>query len=115
MDKIFTEENGYYSIDWSNAVWATDEINAKYHTAKCSLSDVDWIMETKDKLFLVEYKNAKVQGAKKPGAFKPKDEKVLNKVAKKFYDSLHYLYLTEKKKTPHSILGYEIQMKDSTN
>ncbi len=64
MDKIFTEENGYYSIDWSNAVWATDEINAKYHTAKCSLSDVDWIMETKDKLFLVEYKNAKVQGAK---------------------------------------------------
>ena len=26
-----------------------------------------------------------------------------------------YVYLTEKKKTPHSILGYEIQMKDSTN
>lgn len=75
MDKIFTEENGYYSIDWSNAVWATDEINAKYHTAKCSLSDVDWIMETKDKLFLVEYKNAKVQGAKKPEAFKPRMRK----------------------------------------
>ena len=33
MDKIFTEENGYYSIDWSNAVWATDEINAKSHVA----------------------------------------------------------------------------------
>lgn len=52
MDKIFTEENGYYSIDWSNAVWATDEINAKYHTAKCSLSDVDWIMKQRTSYFL---------------------------------------------------------------
>lgn len=89
MGKIFAEENGYYNIDCTNAVWATDEINTKYHMAKCFLSDVDWIMETKEKLFLVEYKNAKVEGAKNPEAFKPKDEKVLNKVAKKFYDSLH--------------------------
>ncbi len=61
MGKIFAEENGYYNIDCTNAVWATDEINTKYHMAKCFLSDVDWIMETKEKLFLVEYKNAKIE------------------------------------------------------
>ena len=56
MDKIFVEENGYYYIDCSKAVWATDEMNTQYHAAKCPLSDVDWIMETKEKLFLVECK-----------------------------------------------------------
>ena len=29
MGKIFAEENGYYNIDCTNAVWATDEINTK--------------------------------------------------------------------------------------
>ena len=48
MSRIFTEENGLYQIDCSKAVWATDELNYQYHAANCMLSDVDWVVETKD-------------------------------------------------------------------
>lgn len=48
MNRIFTEENGLYQIDCSKAVWATDELNYQYHAANCMLSDVDWVVETKD-------------------------------------------------------------------
>ncbi len=44
MEKIFTEENGNFMIDCSNALWATDKLYELYHAAKCSLSDVDWIL-----------------------------------------------------------------------
>ena len=115
MDKIFVEENGYYYIDCSKAVWATDEMNTQYHAAKCPLSDVDWIMETKEKLFLVEYKNANVEVAQNPEAFKPKDEKVLNKVTKKFYDSLHYLTLQGKEKPKEYVYILEYPNGDSSS
>lgn len=48
MSRIFTEENGLYQIDCSKAAWATDELNHQYHAANCMLSDVDWVVETKD-------------------------------------------------------------------
>lgn len=50
MEKIFTEENKFYQIDFSKALWATDEINDLYHKAKVELSDVDFVAET-DKEF----------------------------------------------------------------
>lgn len=98
MSNVFTEENGNYKLDCSKALWATDELHEQYHAAKCSLSDVDWILETDEKIVLVEYKNANIAGAYNPEAFKPKDEKVIDKVVKKFYDSLHYLTLLDKTK-----------------
>ena len=90
MNKVFTEENGCYKIDCSKAIWATDSLNHQYHSANCLLSDVDWIMETNQKIYLVEYKNANISGAKKPEAFIPTNDKTINKVVRKFYDSLHY-------------------------
>ncbi len=48
-----------------------DSLNHQYHSANCLLSDVDWIMETNQKIYLVEYKNANISGAKKPEAFIP--------------------------------------------
>ena len=80
MEKIFTEENGNFMIDCSNALWATDKLYELYHAAKCSLSDVDWILETDGKIVLVEYKNASVAGAHNPEAFKQKEEKVIKEV-----------------------------------
>lgn len=115
MDRIFTEENGCYYIDCSKAVWATDEINSQYHTAKCFLSDVDWIVETDEKLILVEYKNANVEGARHPEAFEPKGENTLNKVTKKFYDSLHYLALREKEKPKDFVYILEYPNGDSSS
>lgn len=115
MGNVFTEENGKYKIDCSKALWATDEVHEQYHAAKCSLSDVDWILETDRKIVLVEYKNANVVGAHNPEAFKPKEEKVIDKVVKKFYDSLHYLTLLGKTKPKEYIYILEYPNGDSVS
>ena len=47
--------------------------------------------------------------------FKPKDEKVLNKVAKKFYDSLHYLTLFGKEKPKEYVYILEYPYGDSSS
>lgn len=97
MSLIFTEENGIYTLDCTNSIWATDRINQCYHDNKVSLlKDVDWIVETNDNILLIEYKNANVQGALHPERFNPKEDKKLNNVAQKYYDTLHYLYLVGK-------------------
>lgn len=115
MRNIFTEENGNYKIDCSKALWATDELHEQYHAAKCSLSDVDWILETEEKIVLVEYKNASVAGTHNPEAFKPKDEKVINIVVKKFYDSLHFLTLLGKTKPKEYVYILEFPNGDSVS
>lgn len=98
MDQKFVEENGIYQIDCSKAVWATDQIHEIYHSARVQLKDSDFLIEDEESLYLIEYKNASISNAKKPDAFRPEEDKMLNKVVQKFYDSLHYLYLTDKKK-----------------
>lgn len=98
MDKIFVEENGVYQIDCSKAIWATDQIHEVYHQAGVHLKDSDFLVEDEERLYLIEYKNANISNAEKPDAFKPEEDKMLNKVVQKFYDSLHYLYLVDKKK-----------------
>lgn len=98
MNKIFAEENGIYQIDCSNTVWATDQIHEVYHNAGVQLKDSDFLLEDTESLYLVEYKNANVSNAEKPNAFKPEEDKMVNKIVQKFYDSLHYLYLMNKTK-----------------
>ena len=115
MEKVFTEENGKYKIDCSNALWATDELNDRYHVAKVFLSDVDWIIETQEKIVLVEYKNANVAGAQNPDAFKPQEDKTLDKIVKKFYDSLHYLTLQGKEKPKEYVYILEYPNGDSSS
>lgn len=115
MEKIFTEENGNYKIDCSKALWATDKLHEQYHVAKCLLRDVDWVFETDDKIILVEYKNADIASAYKPGAFKPREDKVINKVVKKFYDSLHYLTLQGKTKSKEYVYILEYPNGDSVS
>lgn len=98
MDKRFVEENGIYQIDCSESVWATDQIHEVYHNAGVQLKDSDFLIESIDSLYLVEYKNANISNAENPGAFKPEEDKKVNAVVQKFYDSLHYLYLINKQK-----------------
>lgn len=96
---IYIEENGYYQIDCTAAVWSTDGIHNTYHSAGNSfLCDVDFIAETEDRLFLIEYKNANIPGAVHPEAFNPAEPQNIEKVARKFYDSLHYLNMQNKRK-----------------
>lgn len=97
MSLMFTEENGMYTLDCTNSIWATDSINKYYHENTVSLlKDVDWIVETDDNILLIEYKNATIKGASHPERFNPKEDKKLNNVAQKYYDTLHFLHLMGK-------------------
>ncbi len=91
MSRIFIEENNIYQIDFSRALWATDKLNEIYDNAKTILSDVDFVAETEEDILFVEYKNSSVANAAKPEAFQPKEEKSINKVVRKFYDSSIYI------------------------
>lgn len=113
MSKIFKEENGFYCIDCTKAVWATDKLNSIYHEAKIQLKDVDFIIESEEFLILVEYKNANVSGAEHPEAFNPKDDKYFNTVIQKYYDSLPYLILLNNPKPRHYIYVVEWVKSDS--
>lgn len=94
MGKIFTDENKSYQFDFSKSVSATNQLNKIYHNAKIALSDVDFIVELDESILFIEYKNANIKNASNPEAFKPKEDKSLNQVAKKFYDSLVYVNST---------------------
>ena len=114
MSKIFKEENGIYCIDCTKAVWATDKLNSIYDEAKIHLKDVDFIIESEEFLILVEYKNANIPGAKHPEVFNPEDNKYLNTVIQKYYDSLPYLILLNNPKPRHYIYVVEWIKSDPT-
>ena len=114
MKNIFIEENGAYSIDCSNAVWATDEIHEDYHNAGMHINDVDFLIENSTHILMVEYKNACLVNAEKPEAFQPMADKKILIAARKFYDSLHYLRLLDKNKLVQYIYILEYPNGDVT-
>lgn len=91
MKRIFIEENKEYQIDFTKAIWAMDSLNSIYHQAKIQLSDVDFIAETEEELIFIEYKNASIKNASNPNAFQPQADKAIQKVVRKYYDSLFYI------------------------
>lgn len=104
MSTVYIEENKQYSLDCSAAIWSTDKIHSYYQDSTHQygdigfLCDVDFVIENEKNILLVEYKNASIPGAANPAAFHPEGENKLENVAKKFYDSLHWLYLKGKDK-----------------
>ena len=66
-------------------------------------------------IYLVEYKNANVPGAAKPDAFRPEKDIILNKVAEKYFDTLHCLYLLGKNKPKKYIYVLEYPNGNSTS
>lgn len=71
MSKILVEENHFYELDCTAALWATDQIHEEYHRAKTNLKDADFLIETENQMLLAEYKNSNVPNAANPGAFDP--------------------------------------------
>ena len=69
-----------------------------YQKSGIHISDVDFLIEDDRYLYLVEYKNACVPGAANPEAFNPEGNRMIDKVSRKFYDSLHYLHLFDRSK-----------------
>lgn len=116
MEKQFlTEENGFYQIDCTKALWATDEIHQDYHDAGLHINDVDFLIENVDTIFLVEYKNANIPGAAAPNSFQPESDKKVESVVRKYFDSLHYLTLLQKSKRKHFVYILEYPNGDSVS
>lgn len=104
MAYIFIDENQSCQFDFSAAIWATNELNTIYHNAKVQLSDVDFIVETETEILFIEYKNAKYGNMAFPERFKPSEDKTINKVVRKYYDS--YMYVKALGKDEHKRLIY---------
>lgn len=115
MEKIFTEENQVYYFDCTKALWATDELHELYSVVGGSLNDVDLVLETEEKIILLEYKNASIPNAANPDSFKPAEDKKINNLVKKFYDSLHYLTLLKKDKAKDFVYILEYPLGDSAS
>ena len=74
MKIIFKDENQTCQIDFTNAVWATDQLNTIFSVVKDSiLSDVDFLVEGANSIFFIEVKNSNFRGVDNPKAFKPLD------------------------------------------
>lgn len=113
MSQIFSDENNSCQIDFSKAVWATDQLHDIFHKAKVSiLHDVDFIVETEDELLLVEYKNANLPDAANPDVFKPLEDKKLNNVAAKYYDSMHFLRAIERGRNKQKVYVYVLECRN---
>jgi len=95
---IYIEEQGVYQIDCSRAVWSTDQVHSDYRNAGTFLSDADFIAETDDYIYIVEYKNATISSQAESSGFDPTEQRIVDKIAKKFYDSLHYIRIHNKNK-----------------
>lgn len=112
--EIYKEESNVYQIDFSNAIWSTNELHNIFHNTGVSiLSDVDFIAETDNEIIFVEYKNASISGAANPDAFKPSEDKYINKIAYKFYDSLIYILACGYKKAYRYVYVLEYPKGDS--
>lgn len=113
MEKIFQEENGVYQIDLSLAINAVGDLHEKYMKIGNFLSDADFIFETEDEIFLVEYKNTDIDKAD-PSKFlgKISDGKIYDWIHKKFYGSMFYVLSSMTNKKINFIFVLECQKAD---
>jgi len=117
MNKIFVEENGIYQIDLSETVNVVENLNEKYKSIGSFFADVDWIAETNEEVFLIEYKNNTVKNATKVDAdyFEKnlKTEKFRVKLLNKYYGSTFYILAWQINKPINYICIIEIEILDS--
>lgn len=100
VTQVYQEENHKYQFDFSSALWASDTLHQKYKTVGNRFYDVDFLVETEDRILLIEYKNANVPDAAKPKALNPMEKGHLRKIAFKYHDSWIYLKAAGKDDKP---------------
>ncbi len=115
MEKVFKDESNETTppslqIDFSEALWATDKLNSIFHKARIPLNDVDFIAETDEELIFVECKNANRIDATNPD-FNPADDRKLNVVARKYYDSLNFCMFSERGLRKRKIYCFIVEAK----
>jgi len=112
MSGVYTEENGLYRIDLRAAVWSSGSLNDAYKVIGHTLSAVDFIAETDNAIYLIEYKNTKIENAVNPRAFEEKisNGKLYSSIARKYYGGMFYLFACEKRKPVHYIAIIESEL-----
>lgn len=99
-EKILWDENKKMRFDFSNAidVFEPHKLASMYSEY---LSDVDFVVEDKEKLICLEYKNANIKDANNSEAFQKKivEEPFWKKLAKKFYGTMFLVWASNKNKT----------------
>ncbi len=96
MSQKFTDENNNHAIDLSKAEWASDGMHEDYRLVLGTpLKDIDWVVQDKDGIILIEYKNYNKAVINRFNDEINGDE-LAQSVAKKFYDSFIFLLLNGK-------------------
>lgn len=95
--KILQDENGKMQFDFTNAM----DVFEPHRLAQLYpeyLSDVDFVVEDKDRLICLEYKNAGIKNASNPEAFQKKvaTEPFWKRLAKKFYGTMFLVWASDK-------------------
>lgn len=95
--KILQDENGKMQFDFSCAIdiFEPHDLSSMYSEY---LSDVDFVIEDKESLICLEYKNANVKNVDNPNAFQMKigEEPFWKKIARKFYSTMFLVWACDK-------------------
>lgn len=104
MSYIFTDENKTWQFDFSSAIWATDQLHDIFQCVKDGvLCDVDFVVEDEYNLYFIECKNSNFAGVTKPDAHKMNNGEIWRKLARKYWDSLHYIQRIKQNKSKNKI------------
>lgn len=90
---LYPEENGYYALSIDNNDNIIFDLHETFHKNGVSiLRDADFVIKDDDsQIIILEYKNGTVGRAAEYASFKPSDDKYIQNVARKFYDTMMYL------------------------
>ena len=77
------------------------------------MSDVDFLVEGVNSIFFIEVKNSNFRGVDNPIAFKPLHLDLIRVLAKKFFDSFHYVRGLGKTSSKQKIYICIIETKNS--
>lgn len=90
---LYSEENVYYALSIDNNNNIICDLHETFHKNGVSiLCDADFVVKSDDsQIIILEYKNGTVGRAAEYTSFKPSDDKYIQKVARKFYDTMMYL------------------------
>lgn len=97
IKKIFQDENHKVQFDFSDAI-NVFQPHVLANLYSDYLSDVDFVLEEKEKLICLEYKNANIKNADNPKAFQQKlvEEAFWKKAVKKFYGTMFLVWACNK-------------------
>jgi len=106
MSGVYVDENRKYQIDLTAANWSTSRLHDLYKSIGNELSDVDFIAETDDEVFLIEYKNTSFAGKNGKNEF-------YSKMWKKYYGSTFFMLSRKNEKPINFICVVEPAIMDS--